>query len=155
MVPVWIALLFLSFVSLFLAIDLPRQKIQYDMVKTAHDVTSFWAYRKGIIDYLDANPGITGHVNEALVAAYWPRGYTYDPTLWSNYVDPADQKLYIFSLSPPNNGMQARLADRYGNSFLVGSSAPAGKFVSTNGKINLTLPPAAGIGTGMIVMIGR
>ncbi len=155
MVPVWIALLFLSFVSLFLAIDLPRQKIQYDMVKTAHDVTSFWAYRKGIIDYLDANPGITGHVNEALVAAYWPRGYTYDPTLWSNYVDPADQKLYIFSLSPPNNGMLSALANRYTASFFVGTKNSAGNFVSFNGKVNFALPVAASIGSGVVVMIGR
>ena len=155
MVPVWIALLFLSIVSLFLAIDIPRQKVQYEMIRAEHDATSFLAYRKGIIDYLKANPTATGHIDEAALSSYWPQGYSYDAKLWSNYVDPLDKKLYIFSLSPPNNGMQVRLASNYGNSFLVGSSGSSGKFFSTNGKVSLTLPTAAGIKDGVVVMIGR
>ena len=155
MVPVWIALLFLSFVTLFLAVDIPRQKVQYNMVEVARDVTSFMAYRSGVVGYLDANPTVVGHINEMLLTSYWPRGYAYDPTLWSNYVDPASKKLYIFSLSPHNNGMLAKLADRYGGSFFVGTKTAAGNFVSFNGKISFPIPPAAGIGSNVVVTVER
>lgn len=155
MFPIWIAIAFLSFVTLFFAVDLPKQKAAQTAVQVNHDVTSMLAYRKAVISYLAANPSATGTITSAALASYWPLGYTNTGARWSNYVDPGTAKLYIFSLSAANNEILSRLHTLYGDSFFIGTQDSSGNFISFNGLVNTPAPPAAGIVNGAVIIIGR
>lgn len=155
MFPVWIAIAFLSFVTFFLAVDIPKQKNAQTAIKVEHDVTSMVAYRKAVISYLTANPTATGLITTASLTTYWPLGYSNAGALWSNYVDPGTEKLYIFSLSAANNQMLSKLHNMHGDSFFIGTRDSGGNFVSFNGLVTIPVPSAAGIVDGAVIIIGR
>lgn len=155
MFPLWIAIAFLSFVTLFLAVEIPKQKSAEIEIEAERDVTSILAYRKGVIAYLQANPAATGTIPTTSLTTFWPLGYTNTGAFWSNYINPGDGKLYIFSSSPANTHMMSKLHKLYAESFFIGTKNAAGNFVSFNGSVTMPAPPAASIANGAVVIIGR
>lgn len=154
MVPIWIALVFLSLMTLFLAVDIPKREAVRQEVQVSRDVTSVTAYGRAVTAYLDVNPTVTGRVSNADLAAFWPLGYTHaDGSLWSNYIETGG-KLYIFSLSSANNGVLGSLHSAYGGALFVGTKGIDGKLHSLNGVV-IPLPSAAGVPNGSLVAIGR
>ena len=154
MVPIWIALAFLSFMTLFLAVDIPKREAARNEVQIAYDTSSITAYGRSVTAYLTANPTVTGKVDNTTLSAFWPLGYTHtDGSLWSNYIDTGG-KLYIFSLSPANNEILSGLYRIYGDTLFVGTKGSDGYLHSLNG-VTIPIPTVAGIPNGAIVVLGK
>lgn len=162
MVPIWIAVVFISLFSLYMVLYAPNTEMQLEQLDREANATSVMAYRSAILSYLLANPGAVGTIPDALLTAgnHWPNGYTAplptppDPYVWSNYVD-VDRTLYIFSFSPDRSGLQKLLNESLGDGFIVGEKRPDGNFWAIGDPIMFAVPAAAGIPDGALVIVGR
>lgn len=155
MIPLWLALAFLSFVTLFLAVDIPKRESVRNTAQISYDTTSVTAYGRTVTNYLKANPSATGRIDGQALGPFWPAGYKHvDGTLWSNYIDTGG-KLYIFSLSPANNGILGGLYRTYAGALFVGTKESDGYFHSFDGGVIVSVPIQAGIPDKSIVIMGK
>lgn len=97
MLPLWIAMIFLSIVTLFVATEMPKSQALVTSVTSETVSNDFLMYRDGVMRFLRANPnfanGSIPDANLTFLEGYTKRGN------WRNYVGPTGM-LYIY-LSPP------------------------------------------------------
>lgn len=155
MVPVWIALFFISFISFYMVMDASRYQTVYTEAESRSHASSMMAYTKAVKDYVLVNPTATGHISITALGPYWQTGYTHDGSRWNNFID-TNGKLYIYSLSTVNNDVLAELYALSNYSPLIGSKVSGGNFRSYNGALSWALPTAlSSVPTGAVVIVGR
>jgi hypothetical protein len=156
MIPVWIGVIFFSVVAIYIAMEIPHQEEQYIQAVSDVRATSFFLYRKAVINHIEANPMATGSFDAATLAPFAPTGYTVTDLEWGNFID-TDLKLYVFSLATTNNGgVMEVVLHKSGDSVFVGSKT-GGFFLPGNGSTRWALPAAvdAAIPDNAFVVIGK
>lgn len=136
----------------YVAIDTPKKAEAVVIAKADVSATNFLSYRSAVRKYLQANPGATGVISDASLAAFWQLGYVRDAN-WTNLVDGG--ALYVYSTAPVENGTLEAIWNRSSENALVGTKSPVnGNLRSFNGfDTGITLP--AGIPNNAVVMMGR
>lgn len=133
----------------FYAITAQYEDTQENVHKLVSDVNavSFMAYRKAVITYNNANPGVTGSIASTSLEPYYPYGYS-NPGTWNNFID--SNRVYVYS---SNYLDVSRLNERFHRSLLVGRKAPSGQLISLSG-INTQIMLPAVIPVNAIVIAG-
>lgn len=150
--PTVAALFFIAMVSLIGAVHLPVEKAQQEARIADVGATSMLAYRRAVIDFLNANPTFTGTVPDASLTFPW--GYIRDPR-WTNVVL-AGSTLYVYETaanSPDTAQVLDQLFRKTLSSHMVGRKA-SGQLVSANGFATGISVPAA-VPEGALLMVGK
>lgn len=147
--PIVIASFFLAMTALFYAKFEPQQDVQAKTIVADATATSVLAYREGVIDYLNANPGFSGVVTNAM---FTPLTGAIRNTSWVNVV--SGGALYIYEVSPSNEPyLLDQIYRKSGKSHMVGRNV-SGTLVSTNGLSTGVTVPAV-VPNGSIIFVGK
>lgn len=150
-----IALLAAMLYSMQLATHEPQEGNARREERADRYAANFWTYRNSVVDFLAANPGFEGAVNDAALADYQDGFVKFmwaDPdngnaltASWEARV--INGVLYAYTTVPPKSNVVWSVAQRGGLSMRVGitqagSSAPVLTSISDgiNGMINQALP---------------
>ena len=150
--PQLIALFFIATVALASALLLPGRQAQGEVTLADAGATSLLAYRQGVVDFLNANPGFVGTVPDAAVTFPW--GYVRDAR-WSNWVQPGGT-LYVFEAAARSAHTDQVLDQLYRKtlqSFSVGRNV-AGQLAGATGFASGITVPAT-VPNGALLMVGR
>lgn len=152
MIPVMLAALGGALLFAHLAVTQPR--VLAEQRKLAGDVAAanFWAYRSGVVAYLNANPGTSGTAPDASLT--FPLGHIRNP-VWTHTVQSGT--LYVYSTSVPSPDALEAIAGRGGRSMLIGTKSAGGTMTSLTGAASgFTLPSELSAApTGAVVVIGN
>ena len=133
----------------FYAITAQHEEVQENVHQLNADVSavSFMAYREAVIQYNNANPGVTGSITPTSLQPYYPYGYS-NPGTWSNFVD--SNRIYVYST---NFVDVSRLNMRLHRSLLVGHKSSSGYLISLSGVNTQIILPAV-IPVNSVVIAG-
>lgn len=159
MLPLWIAMIFLSIITLFVATEMPKNQALVTSAQSEVVSNDFLMYRDGVMRFLRANPNtVSTAIPEAsltFLEGYAKRGN------WTNYVGP-DGNLYIYSppTNPPlNKNYLQDLYKRLDETRMLGiKDAATGNLFALreyNGTRNTGIAIPALIPAGSIVLVGR
>ena len=150
--PLAFALFFVAMVALTSAVYLPARQAEAQVSLADATATSLLAYRQGVIDYLNANPGFAGTVPDAAITFPW--GYVRDGR-WSNHV-PGAGRLYVYEAGGHLAHADQVLDQLYRKtlqSFSVGRNV-GGRLVGATGLATGIVVPAS-VPDGVLLMVGR
>lgn len=152
MFPIWLTLFFGAVVMMYTAVETPRKAAEIATISADVDATNFFAYRRAVQRYLQANPAATGTVADTSLAAYWLTGYIRNPN-WTNFVDGG--ALYVYSTATVAPATLHTMWDVSSENTLVGTKNPTGgRLISFNGfDTGIMLP--ANIPNNAVVIMGR
>lgn len=162
MLPLWIAMIFLSIVTLFVATEMPKN--QALVTATTSEIVSndLLIYRDGVMRYLRANPTTSDvAINDSELV--FLEGY-HKRVGWKNYVGPTGM-LYIY-YPPPSASNPAisknflqDLYKRLDETRMLGiKDAATGKLFALreyNGTPNTGITIPDDVPNGSIVLVGR
>lgn len=159
MLPLWIAMIFLSIVTLFVATEMPKNQALVTSATSEIMSNDFLMYRDGVMRFLRANPNfVNGSIQDANLT--FLEGYTKRGN-WRNYVDPTGM-LYIYSppANPPlNKNYLQDLYKRLDETRMLGiKDAATGNLFALreyNGTRNTGIAIPGVIPAGSIVLVGR
>lgn len=151
MVPIWIAAVFLALVTYYVGQDIPRKEAVSVAAVADVSATNFLAYRQAVRNYVSANPGATGTIDDASLVPHWLPGYIRRAE-WTNLI--AGGTLYIYSTTVLSPGTVGSISQKAAESILVGTKNPTtGRLQTATGNdTGINLPAA--IAGGALVMMG-
>lgn len=155
---VWIVTA-LAAVSGFYSISTQRIETNLAAAKSEDLAANMAVYRNAVIEYLAANPGITGPaaVPDAALATVYPAWYRPWPN-WANYLS-ADGMITIYAAAVPEQRITSQIEAESHHSILAGEANAAlggGYLYSTRfGRTNIPLPDTITIPNGSPVWMAN
>ena len=147
--PLVVSMFFVAMVALLSALYVPAQEARMSLASADVAATSALAYRESLIDYLNANPTVTGTVPDASLTPLW--GHQRNPR-WTNTV--SSGTLFVYESSPSNTPeLLHELYRKTLSSYTVGRNA-SGFLVSAKGFAT-GIPVPALVPDGAILIVGQ
>lgn len=125
----------------------PKQEMTFDAITSSAMANNFWAYRGAVGDYQFRNPAASGAISDSNLV--FPLGYQRN-ALWSNTIQAG--VLYTYSNQPLPSGVVKAIADRGGNTLVIGI-ARTNVMTSLTSAVSFTIPPM--IPNGAVVVVGN
>lgn len=147
MYPALVALLAVMILTSHVASNAPKQESYRKTVVASVLANSFWAYRGAVVSYQFSNNSASGTVpNNKLV---FPIGYLPNQ-FWSNTIEGG--VLYTFSTKPVSGGVVKAIAERGGNTHMIGIVRDSAMISLVSG-VSFIVPTS--IPSGSVVVVGN
>lgn len=151
MFPIWIALFFGAIFAAYTTAHVPKEMQHIERVKANVQAANFVSYRKAVIQYLAANPGVSGDIPDTAIDIFKEPGFVKNPA-WKSYAQGA--QLFVYSNAPVAKTLAHEIFSRSSNNPLVGIKSATGKLVSFKGAdTGISLPSV--IPGNAIVVAGK